>query len=90
MREKERSRIRVQQASNFWSKLGTSRINKILNSGVKGVYIMRKVVGDKIYENILLWFRHMKTMENNRTDKKARIRESHKRSSIRSTEKKDR
>ena len=68
-KEEERSRIRLVQMDKIRSLLDIRRMDKVPNTWIKESCRMAKVVDERIEEENLHWFSHVKKMENDRSAK---------------------
>ena len=59
-REEERSRIRAVQMDKIRSLLGIRRMDRVLNARIRELCGMAKGVDERIEEDVLHWFNHVK------------------------------
>ena len=58
-KEKERSKARAVQMSNFRGLLGIRRINKVSNARISELCGVTKGVDERLNEGVLRWFGHV-------------------------------
>ena len=65
-KEEERYRIRAVQMDKIRSFLGIRRMDRVPNARIRELCGMAKGVNEKIEEDVLHWFSHVKRMENDK------------------------
>ena len=73
-KEEERSRIRAVQMDKR-NLLGTRRMDRVPNAQIRELCGMVKGVDERIEEDVLHWFSHIESMENDRIAKRLYVGE---------------
>ena len=74
-KEEERSRIRAVQMGKIRSLLDIRRMDRVPNARIRGLCGLAKGVDERIVEDVLYWFSHVKRMENDKIAKRLYVEE---------------